>query len=76
MASITVPSGGLPLSDFPTVDSGSKRSKVPQAIEIVTIGTETLDQLIEKMRNETAELMVSLGKKPVWEEHHYSHCKM
>ena len=68
MASIRIPAGGLPLSEFPS-DSGSRKNKAPQAIQIESAGGESLEQLIIKMRNNAAEILVSLGKKPVWFSH-------
>ena len=68
MASIRIPAGGFPLSEFPS-GSGNKKSKAPQAIQIESAGGETLEQLIIKMRNNAAEILVSLGKKPVRSSH-------
>ena len=64
MAPLSIPSGGLPLSDFPTDEAGSKKSRTVRGIRIVSAGTEAMEQIIAKMRG-GAEAMVSLGKKPV-----------
>jgi hypothetical protein len=64
MAPVAVPSGGLPLSEFPT-ETGIKRGRSKQAIEIASIGQETMEQIINNLRGNNGEAMVTLGKKPV-----------
>ena len=62
MAPISIPSAGLSLSGFPTVEKPMK--KHTQAIKIMSAGNDSIEQIISKMRS-GAEVMVSLGKKPV-----------
>lgn len=64
MAPIAIPRAGLPLSEFPT-EMNLKKNRIRQAIEAVSMGDETMDQIIQKMQKNAVEVVVSLGKKPV-----------
>lgn len=64
MAPIKIPAAGIPLSEFPTADTGFKKSRTPQAIRIECTGGDSMDQIIGRIRS-GVEVSVSLGKKPV-----------
>ena len=64
MAPIPIPSAGFSLPEFPT-DTAFQKSKGRQAIKIVSAGNESLEQMISNMRHGSADISVSLGKKPV-----------
>ena len=64
MAPIAIPTAGLPLSEFPN-EMTVKKNRIKQGIEVVSIGDETIDQIIQKMRKDSVDVVVSLGKKPV-----------
>lgn len=60
---ISLPSGGLSLSDFPT-DLNKRGNKLDQSIEIFSIGDESVEQIVSSISN-GVEAIVSLGNKPV-----------
>ena len=62
-STISLPSGGLSLSDFPT-DLTKRSNKLDQSIEIFSVGDDSIEQIISSIKN-GVEATVSLGKKPV-----------